>query len=461
MVGNSIAGTAQNGKAGDFLGEATTTAITNDVLAKVQAVLDNVTGAAEVEAAAQQVSNLVGINIAAAEKLATDALNGDLLGSSLASTLAELKAETIATGIDSLLGGKTSAELSQIVAGLLGGLNGAAVNPEVLLAALDNLGIPLSSLGLSEQHLNALLGLAVPICPVGGSDMAPGVGGATPPPLDLAGCTLGWQPPMQPICSSLNWGAMPHFDKDGNAVNIPNGGGVADRISCHDSETMEIAEYKDVPVSIQVFWQGNTAAAAAMNLPPPFQAAKKMTVSYQMFIPLDYDWTVTQRFPLGIATGKKGATGGKTGDDQTGASIRLVGTPKNGEMYLGIYSYHLNRKTPTGTLISQFDDNSTGKTKQWGESVMLSKPVPKGEWVTIVMEMTLGTPGQTQDSSALYMYDSKGVLIDSTSWQNVSYQKDDSWDFSFIPADAKPNVNNGPSQNQSYFVKDYKGYYCN
>lgn len=96
-----------------------------------------------------------------------DALNGDLIGGSLESALNDMLTETVATGIDELLGGAASGDLMNIVSGLLNGLNGAMTDPVALLAALNALGISLESLGLTEEHLNALLGLSLPLCSSG------------------------------------------------------------------------------------------------------------------------------------------------------------------------------------------------------------------------------------------------------------------------------------------------------
>lgn len=172
LVGSaSIAGATTSAMDGALLENVVSTAITQDVLNNVQSVLNNVTGAQEIEAAATQIASLLNITANNAAHLVRDALNGDLIGGNLESALNDILTETVAAGIDQLLGNAASGDLMNIISGLLNGLNGAAVDPVALLAALNTLGISLESLGLSEEHMNALLGLSVPLCPAAGAMM--------------------------------------------------------------------------------------------------------------------------------------------------------------------------------------------------------------------------------------------------------------------------------------------------
>lgn len=165
LAGSEAAvGAATNAPGGALLGNAVSAAVTAEVLHSVQSVLDNVTGPDEVEDAAAQISSLLDVTAADAANLVQDALSGDLLGDSLESALNDMLTETVAAGIDELLGNAASGDLMNIVSGLLNGLNGAVVDPVALLAALNALGISLESLGLTEEHLNALLGLTLPVC---------------------------------------------------------------------------------------------------------------------------------------------------------------------------------------------------------------------------------------------------------------------------------------------------------
>lgn len=164
LVNDTLNTAAPPGTGGDMLGNVVSAAVTDQVLNSVQAVLDNVDGPEEIEAAAAQISAILDITEGDAAGLVQDALNGDLLGGSLQSALNDMLTETVAAGIDELLGNASSGDLMNIISGLLNGLNGASVDPVALLGALNALGISLESLGLTEEHLNALLGLSVPVC---------------------------------------------------------------------------------------------------------------------------------------------------------------------------------------------------------------------------------------------------------------------------------------------------------
>jgi len=172
MVNSAIGGEAaqavmQDALGGDALGSAVTSALTDAQMAVINEVFDHLTANSDVLAEVSKISRLTGLDMDQIGTMADQVLGGDLLGGTVSEALSDLLGNSVGMGIDALLGGKTSAELQNIVSGLLGGLGNAATNPAALLDTLRNLGLPMSALGLTEDHMNALLGLALPVCPAG------------------------------------------------------------------------------------------------------------------------------------------------------------------------------------------------------------------------------------------------------------------------------------------------------
>ncbi|MFQ8433581.1 hypothetical protein [Amaricoccus sp. W119] len=199
--------------------------------------------------------------------------------------------------------------------------------------------------------------------PCGGGDIVTIVGGEEGGPPGFEGCVPAWSPPATEFCDfafPLARANLRDYD-----LSDPR----TDRVSCgpgpDGGSAMAVRQYAGTDVSVM--------SIGRHAFPDAMKTADVVRLSAEFYIPASYDWTFAGRLPLGINVGPW-TSGGKTGDRQSGSSIRLHVWPDNGGT-LGIYSYNFDR-TSSGAV-----DNGT--VKQWGQGVAkvvqrLPRPPPQG-----------------------------------------------------------------------------------
>ena len=263
------------------------------------------------------------------------------------------------------------------------------------------------------------------------------------PPV-VEGCTPAWSPPAQTFCDfafPLGRGNLHEYD-----LSDPR----MDRVSCgagpDGGPSMIVRQFAGAEVSVM--------SVGRHEFPQAMRDASVARLSADFYIPADYDWTFAGRMPLGINVGPW-TSGGKTGDRQTGSSIRLHLWPDNGGTF-GIYSYNFDR-TSSGA-----DDRGT--QKQWGQGVAkVNARLPRNEWITVTLELALDRPGADRDAASIYLHDSEGNLIGSdTSGKRLTYRRaGDTFGFTGAIFDDKLNSSSArAAKNKQYYARNWQGQAC-
>ena len=150
--------------------------------------------------------------------------------------------------------------------------------------------------------------------------------------------------------------------------------------------------------------------------------------------------------------------GGALPERQNGSSIRINHTSNKNtnEMTPMLYSYHLDRKSPR--VVSEPDwEGKQPKVSMFGEGARLTSPIPKGEWVTMVIDVTLNDVGTNNGSSTLYLFNAAGKLVSESSFKNVIYRNDAKW--KIIGPYFTEKFNNpdptGTGKDESMYTKGY------
>lgn len=262
-------------------------------------------------------------------------------------------------------------------------------------------------------------------------------------PPQIGRCATVWTPPIETFCE--------------RAVSISEGHKdqwYANRVICADapdgSPAMAIREYKGEYIT-------TVSVARTDAIPKAMKDGSVVQISAEFFVPNSYKWTSAGRLPIGINVGDW-TSGGVAIDKQRGSSVRLH---VSNDGSLGLYSYNFDRTTKPVTGAGQSD--STVKTRVYGQgSGAISKPLPRGAWITVVVELILGAPGADKDSTFVYMYDEMGNLLGRSGKSNMTFRRSaDKFGVKGMLADAKPNSTKvTPSKNQEIFVRNYKGIVC-
>ncbi|TPE47322.1 hypothetical protein [Amaricoccus solimangrovi] len=280
--------------------------------------------------------------------------------------------------------------------------------------------------------------------PCGGGDVAVVGGGDEGVPPAFEDCVPAWSPPATEFCDfafPLARANLHDYD-----LSDPR----MERVSCgpgpDGGTAMAVRQYAGAEVSLMSI--GRHAFPEAMK------AAEVVRLSAEFYIPSSYDWTYAGRLPLGINVGPW-TSGGKTGARQSGSSIRLHVWPDNGGT-LGIYSYNFDRSS-SGAV-------DRGVTKQWGQgAAKVTARLPRDQWITVVLELALDSPGADRDAAGISLYDAAGRLIGAdSSGPRLTYRRaGDDTGFTGAIFDDKLNSSAArAARNQQYYVRNWQGQAC-
>ncbi len=155
----------------------------------------------------------------------------------------------------------------------------------------------------------------------------------------------------------------------------------------------------------------------------------------QVYVSPGFKGQAGSRMAIGFRGGptpQSAAGAGEGGADQDGWSIRVNYSANVAPV---LYSYHLNR------------------AEGWGSGPRLSKGLPTGQWMTIVVEAKLNTPGVANGSAFLKVYDSKGKLYGEVSMDKKMWRKNSSW--KYIGVYLTDKIPARPSQQQYILYRNY------
>ena len=263
-------------------------------------------------------------------------------------------------------------------------------------------------------------------------------------PPAFEGCVPAWSPPIRTFCDfafPLGRGNLHEYD-----LSDPR----MDRVSCGpgpDGRTaMIVKQFAGAEVSLM--------SIGRHEFPQAMKEARVARLSAEFYIPSSYRWTYAGRLPVGINVGPW-TSGGKTGEDQSGSSIRLHVWPDNGGTF-GIYSYNFDR-TSRGA-------NDRGVEKPWGQGVAkVRQRLPRDEWFTVVLEIALDAPGADRDAASIYIYRADGTLLGwGTSGKRLTYRRaGDEIGFTGAIFDDKINSTKArAAADQQYYVRNWQGQAC-
>lgn len=186
---------------------------------------------------------------------------------------------------------------------------------------------------------------------------------------------------------------------------------------------------------------------------------RSVRASVRFMLPADFQAWDGGRLAFGVFIGEPVcASGGCAPENQRGAMIRAqFKKAPNGSITLQNYSYHLDRQTPTRLI----DSPLAGQGEQeatWGAGRDMQAPLPRGQWVTMTLDVTLNDPGVANGSSTLSAYDAKGHLIGTAAFDNVTYRPDASWHFGGLVMTEKYThlVTKQPTRTQTMLYRDYR-----
>jgi hypothetical protein len=315
-------------------------------------------------------------------------------------------------------------------------LHGTAPRAAAPLAAftlLSLLIVPTSSLGQSAS----LSPLPRPASQVPVSQAPVSIAEPSPP----ACMRVIWAPPTSEICGA-KWGVQA-------AAGSHNTEAEDRRYSCAtiDGETaLALKSWGDKPNSLVEFSRAETGGGDVARL------------TAQILIPEDYELYENGRLAFGLLIGdRKCASGGCLPEEQTGAMIRAnFATSKDGKsIVLADYSYHLDRRTKARVTNPQWEGRSRA-LRAFGAGRAMDRALPKGEWVTLELDVVLNTPGKADGSSRLSAYDSKGRLIDSAGYDDVTYRPDASWTITGPVMTEKYNDSRPGPKDQTIYYRDFQ-----
>lgn len=258
----------------------------------------------------------------------------------------------------------------------------------------------------------------------GGYRCETGVGTTTgepkPPtdPLPPSGgsCAVKWNPTSSKLATS-GWGAGGGYVGGNDRVSY-NAANNAIAIK-QDKREKQISQHKP-----STWVSGNTAR-----------------LSVQMYIPNEYVPDKDNRFAIGIRGGDTpnascASGGGRcTRAQQDGWTVRIN---YGNTLKPNVYGYHLNR-TPTNLH---------------GEGPVASSALPKGQWLNMVLDVTLNDVGKTNGSATLTVTNSSGKVLSKTTQSNAVYRKNSSWNnFGIMLTDKNEK---GAIVPASILYRDYK-----
>ncbi|PZQ46076.1 MAG: hypothetical protein DI556_21195 [Rhodovulum sulfidophilum] len=161
---------------------------------------------------------------------------------------------------------------------------------------------------------------------------------------------------------------------------------------------------------------------------PAARGYDAVRASVEFMLPEDYDVFDGGRLAFGLLIGEAScASGGCAPENQKGAMIRAQFKPAaDGSIALQNYSYHLDRGAKSQTVASPWAGVGA-KEATWGDGRDMARAIPKGEWITLALDVVLNDPGQANGSSVLSAFDASGALIGTAAFAGVTYRPDRSW----------------------------------
>lgn len=162
------------------------------------------------------------------------------------------------------------------------------------------------------------------------------------------------------------------------------------------------------------------------SMPAAGMETARFVVRYH--VDKNYENYVAGRLAAGLIIGDPngritGMSGGTVPEKQQGSSVRVNFSRS---LQPKLYSYNLNRNTPRFFWQSKLEGVASGE-RQFGFSPSTNVSMPKGEWITLVLDVDLNDVGKTNGSSNLAIYNAAGKLMGSVQINNAEYRKDPKW----------------------------------
>lgn len=259
-----------------------------------------------------------------------------------------------------------------------------------------------------------------------------------------------WVPSESSLCNAT-WGIARSRQANHRAE-------LDDRLSCRGKGPANAGTVLDFVVH-----HGKYSSLMSYQKPVSGMALDSARIETYLYIPADYQYWNSGRFALGLRIGdpaKPGncMSGGCPPDEQTGSSVRVNYTQKDNMTFVPlIYSYHLNRPGKAQVTQTQFGGV---KRVHYGNNTHLDKAIPRGQWVKMVLKVTLNDVGKDNGSAKLSVYDLKGNLITSNTVTKAVFRKDKKWKIIGPIMTEKFNLSKPPPKTQHMYYRDYRILNC-
>lgn len=220
-----------------------------------------------------------------------------------------------------------------------------------------------------------------------------------------------------------------------SSAALANGGWFSGNVYVGGQERVS---YDAVSDSVEITQRQGVEKQLAEHRPlAPFVRGDVARLSVEMYVAPDFIPNKMSRLAIGLRGGAVAKTrkisGGATVDVQDGWSFRIN---HDNKFRLYAYAYNLNRKT------------------RFGGGPILKTPFPKGQWMTIALDVTLNTPGQADGNAVLTLMDETGSVRDSLTMRNLVWRNSADWDsFGIILTDL---IKLPPSQEQSILYRNFE-----
>lgn len=189
------------------------------------------------------------------------------------------------------------------------------------------------------------------------------------------------------------------------------------------TESVKINQRANAPKQLSDYRGGATGTGNVVRM------------SVQVYLSPNFKGQAGSRFAIGFRGGpttKSAAGAGKSGSEQDGWSLRIG---YNANVQPMLYSYHLNRNS------------------NYGSGPRAPKGLPKGQWMTIVTEAKLNTPGKPDGAAFLKVYDGAGKLYTEISAKDLLWRKDSSW--KHIGVYLTDKIEGAPKSTQYILYRNY------
>ena len=211
-------------------------------------------------------------------------------------------------------------------------------------------------------------------------------------------CRTIWQPSSQDV-ANMRWSGRDGDQQEGGNARVHYDA---------NTDSMRITQLPNVSSRGQL----SDSKGALNGSSRPFATGNVGIMTTQIYLHPGWEGNPGGRFAIkmfGSSTpNARGLGGGTKANDQGGWSFRVQysnsGQPR-------MYAYNLNRLGGT----------------EFGYGPRLSDPLPRGQWLTVAIEVRLNSVGRSDGHAIMKIFDEQGRLYQEGRLNNMVWRNDPSW----------------------------------